>query len=75
LISENFDDYPKFKANTGSYTSDLVDEMEAMMAANAFYLIKNNKYIRCHLIKSNKTISDTLENLYDLEFEFRYSLK
>ena len=75
FISENKDDYPTFKANTGAYTLDLAEEIEAMLSANHFYQIVNNSYKRCELMKSSKTVSDTSENLHNIEFEYRYALK
>jgi hypothetical protein len=75
LVSENKNDYPSFKINTGGFTPDLVLEIEAMLASNHFYQIINNKYIRCELIKSNHSTSDSMDSLSNVEFEYRYALK
>lgn len=75
LISENKDDFPTFKVNTGSYTLNLAIEIEAMLSANYFYKIENNQYKRCMLKKSSNTVSDSIENLYSVEFEYQFAIR
>jgi len=74
FIEENKNDYAEYKCNTGFFTTEYADEIEAMLAANYFYFIKDNNYIRCILLKSNKVISESDKNLYSVEFQYRYAL-
>lgn len=75
FINNQGNSFNKYTAFTGYKTKEYIENIAKLLKSNVFYFIdyQNNRYIPCKLLSSSVEVSDTQNNIFSLQFTYRFA--